>query len=132
MKSMLKGFKEFALRGNVIDLAVAVVVGAAFAAVVGAFSEALIQPMVGVLLGGGVEVGTITIRDQVIDFTVMINAVITFFITVAVIYFVFVMPMNRLRAMTAKDADEPDAVAQEVELLTEIRDLLRQQRSPQA
>ena len=132
MKCMLKGFKEFALRGNVIDLAVAVVVGAAFAAVVGAFSEALIQPMVGVLLGGGVEVGTITIRDQVIDFTVMINAVITFFITVAVIYFVFVMPMNRLRAMTAKDADEPDAVAQEVELLTEIRDLLRQQRSPQA
>ena len=132
MKCMLKGFKEFALRGNVIDLAVAVVVGAAFAAVVGAFSEALIQPMVGVLLGGGVEVGTITIRDQVIDFTVMINAVITFFITVAVIYFVFVMPMNRLRAMTAKDADEADEVAKEVELLTEIRDLLRQQRSPQA
>ena len=132
MIGMLKGFREFALRGNVIDLAVAVVVGAAFAAVVGAFSEALIQPMVGVLLGGGIDVGTITIRDQVIDFTVMINAVITFFITVAVIYFVFVMPMNRLRAMTAKDADEPDAVAQEVELLTEIRDLLRQQRSPQA
>ena len=132
MKCMLKGFKEFALRGNVIDLAVAVVVGAAFAAVVGAFSEALIQPMVGVLLGGGVEVGTITIRDQVIDFTVMINAVITFFITVAVIYFVFVMPMNRLRAMTAKDTDEADEVAKEVELLTEIRDLLRQQRSPQA
>ena len=132
MIGMLKGFREFALRGNVIDLAVAVVVGAAFAAVVGAFSEALIQPMVGVLLGGGIDVGTITIRDQVIDFTVMINAVITFFITVAVIYFVFVVPMNRLRAMTAKDADEPDAATKEVELLTEIRDLLRQQRSPQA
>lgn len=132
MKRMLKGFKEFALRGNVIDLAVAVVVGAAFAAMVGAFSEALIQPMVGVLLGGGVDVGTITIRDQVIDFTVMINAVITFFITVAVIYFVFVMPMNRLRAMTAKDTDTAEEVAKEVELLTEIRDLLRQQRSSQA
>ena len=132
MIGMLKGFREFALRGNVIDLAVAVVVGAAFAAVVGAFSEALIQPMVGVLLGGGIDVGTITIRDQVIDFTVMINAVITFFITVAVIYFVFVVPMNRLRAMTAKDAEEPDAATKEVELLTEIRDLLRQQRSPQA
>ena len=132
MIGMLKGFREFALQGNVIDLAVAVVVGAAFAAVVGAFSEALIQPMVGVLLGGGIDVGTITIRDQVIDFTVMINAVITFFITVAVIYFVFVVPMNRLRAMTAKDAEEPDAATKEVELLTEIRDLLRQQRSPQA
>jgi len=127
---MFKGFKEFALRGNVIDLAVAVVVGAAFAAVVGAFSDALIQPVVGIFLGGGVEVGTITIRDQVINFTVMINAIITFLITVAVIYFVFVMPMNRMRALT-KSAEEETAedVAKEVELLTEIRDLLRAQQS---
>jgi large conductance mechanosensitive channel len=127
---MLKGFKEFALRGNVIDLAVAVVVGAAFAAVVGAFSDALIQPVIGIFLGGGVEVGTITIRDQVINFTVMINAVITFLITVAVIYFVFVMPMNRMRSLN-KTAEEETAedVAKEVELLTEIRDLLRAQQS---
>jgi large conductance mechanosensitive channel len=127
---MFKGFKEFALRGNVIDLAVAVVVGAAFAAVVGAFSDALIQPLVGIFLGGGVEVGTITIRDQVINFTVMINAIITFLITVAVIYFVFVMPMNRMRALNKTTEEETaEDVAKEVELLTEIRDLLRAQQS---
>ena len=89
---MLKGFKEFALRGNVIDLAVAVVVGAAFAALIGAFSAALILPVVGIFLGGGVDAGTIEINGQVIDFTLMINAVIVFVITMAVIYFVFVAP----------------------------------------
>lgn len=127
---MLKGFKEFALRGNVIDLAVAVVVGAAFSAVVAAFSDALIQPIVGIFLGGGVDVGQITIRDQVIDFTVMINAIITFAITVSVIYFVFVMPMNKLRGLTKTAAEEAqEEIAKEVELLTEIRDLLATQKS---
>jgi large conductance mechanosensitive channel len=129
---MLKGFKEFALRGNAIDLAVAVVVGAAVAAMVGAFSEALIQPVIGIFLGGGIDVGTITIRDQVINFTLMINAVITFFITVAVIYFAFVMPMNRLRAAAAKKEDVPAEITRDVELLIEIRDLLSQQGSRQA
>jgi large conductance mechanosensitive channel len=132
MKHMLKGFKEFALRGNVIDLAVAVVVGAAFAAVIGAFSDALIQPVIGIFMGGGVEVGTITIRDQVINFSVMINAVITFLITVAVIYFIFVVPMNRLRALSPTKDEEAEAeVAKEVALLEEIRDLLRDQSSRQ-
>jgi large conductance mechanosensitive channel len=132
MNHMLKGFKEFALRGNVIDLAVAVVVGAAFAAVIAAFSDALIQPVIGIFMGGGVEVGTITIRDQVINFTVMINAVITFLITVAVIYFIFVMPMNRLRALRPSEEEDAEAeVAKEVALLEEIRDLLRDQRSRQ-
>jgi large conductance mechanosensitive channel len=127
---MLKGFKEFALRGNVIDLAVAVVVGAAFSAVVGAFSDALIQPIVGIFLGGGVDVGTITIRDQVINLTVMINAVITFLITVTVIYFVFVMPMNKLRSITATPEESvEEKVSDEIALLTEIRDLLATQRS---
>lgn len=127
---MLKGFKEFALRGNVIDLAVAVVVGAAFSAVVGAFSDALIQPIVGIFLGGGVDVGTITIRDQVINLTIMINAIITFLITVTVIYFVFVMPMNKLRSIT-KTPEETveEQLSEEVALLTEIRDLLETQRS---
>jgi large conductance mechanosensitive channel len=130
---MLKGFKDFAMRGNVIDLAVAVVVGAAFAALIAAFSEALIMPIVGIFLGGGVSAGTIEINGQVIDFTMMINAVIIFLITIAVIYFVFVVPMNRLRARMSRE-DEMEAAASaptDVELLTEIRDLLRsQQGSP--
>lgn len=125
---MLKGFKEFAMRGNVIDLAVAVVVGAAFAALVDAFSKALIMPIVGIFLGGGVEAGTITIRGQVIDFTMMINAVIVFVITMAVIYFVFVVPMNRMRARMGEK--KVDTTPPDVALLAEIRDLLKDRQAP--
>ena len=126
---MLKGFKEFALRGNVIDLAVAVVVGAAFAALVASVSDNIIKPIVGLVLGGGVDVGTITIRDQVFDFTALINAAITFGVTVLVIYLVFVAPMNKMREkFNKKSEEEEEATAAEVALLTEIRDLLAERR----
>lgn len=121
---MFKGFKSFVLRGNVIDLAVAFVVGAAFATLIASFSEGLISPIVGIFLGGGVDVGQLTINGQVIDFTLLINAIITFFITLSVIYFVFVMPMNKYRQRTGQDA--VDATPPEVKLLSEIRDLLAQ------
>jgi large conductance mechanosensitive channel len=123
---MLKGFKEFALRGNVIDLAVAFVVGAAFASLIDAFSKALIMPIVGIFLGGGVAAGTIEINGQVIDFTMMINALIVFVITMAVIYFVFVLPMNKVRARMG--AATVDTTPADVKLLAEIRDLLLEQR----
>lgn len=126
---MIKGFKEFVFRGNVIDLAVAFVVGAAFAALIKVFSDALILPIVGIFLGGGVDAGTIEIRGQVIDFTAMINAVITFVITLAVIYFVFVVPMNKYRERTGK-GEEVDATPADIKLLTEIRDLLEQRQTP--
>jgi large conductance mechanosensitive channel len=125
---MLKGFKEFALRGNVIDLAVAVVVGAAFAALIAAFSAALIMPVVGIFLGGGVNAGTIEINGQIIDFTMMINAVIVFLVTMAVIYFVFVLPMNKIRERMG--ASNVDTTPADVKLLTEIRDLLLAQQGP--
>lgn len=123
---MFSGFKQFVFRGNVIDLAVAFVVGAAFAALVGTFSTALIQPIVGIFLGGGIDAGTLTIRDQVIDFTAIINALITFFITLTVIYFVFVVPMNKFRERTGAGA--VDATPADVKLLSEIRDLLKEQQ----
>jgi large conductance mechanosensitive channel len=129
---MIKGFREFIFRGNVIDLAVAVVVGAAFTALVAAFTDALIKPIIGIFLGGGVDAGTIEIRGQVINFTVMLNAVITFAITMAVIYFIFVVPMNKFRERLAKGqaTAEEAAVAtpEDIALLTEIRDLLKAQR----
>lgn len=127
---MIKGFKEFVLRGNVVDLAVAFVVGAAFAALFGAISEALIQPIVGIILGGGLEAGTITIRDQVIDITKLINAAITFLITLSVIYLILVAPMNKFRAMTGKSAI--DSTPADVALLKEIRDLLQEQKGTSA
>jgi large conductance mechanosensitive channel len=130
---MLKGFKDFALRGNFVDLAVAVVVGAAVAAVIGAISAGLILPIVGIFLGGGVDAGQFEINGQVIDLTLMINALITFVITMAVIYFAFVLPMNKLRARYA-NGEEIDATPADIKLLTEIRDLLQAQQgtTPQA
>jgi large conductance mechanosensitive channel len=125
---MLKGFRAFVLRGNVIDLAVAFVVGAAFATLISAFSEGLISPIVGIFLGGGVDVGQFTIRDQVIDVTMLINAVIMFVITLTVIYFVFVVPMNAYRKRTGQDV--VDATPADVKLLMEIRDLLKEHQEP--
>ncbi len=126
---MLNGLKAFVFRGNVIDLAVAVVVGAALTALVNAFSQALIMPVVGIFLGGGISAGTVEIRGQVIDFTMMINALIVFVITLTVIYFVFVAPMNKLRARMTKD-EEAAATPEDIKLLTEIRDLLKERQAP--
>jgi len=123
---MLKGFREFALRGNFIDLAVAVVVGAAVATLIGAISEGLILPIVGIFLGGGVDAGQIEINGQIIDISLMINALITFIVTMAVIYFAFVVPMNKLRERMG--AGDIDATPADVKLLTEIRDLLQAQQ----
>lgn len=120
---MIKGFKAFVLRGNVIDLAVGFVVGAAFAALVKTFTDAIITPIVNIFLGGGVDVGTITIRDQVIDLSGALNGFITFFITLTVLYFIFVVPMNKYRQRTGQG--EVDATPADVKLLTEIRDLLK-------
>ena len=123
---MLKGFREFALKGNFIDLAVAVVVGAAVAALIGAISTGLILPIVGIFLGGGVDAGQIEINGQIIDITLMINALITFVITMAVIYFAFVVPMNKLRQRMG--GGDIDATPADIALLTEIRDLLKAQQ----
>lgn len=122
---MLKGFREFALKGNFIDLAVAVVVGAAVAALIGAISEGLILPIVGIFLGGGVDAGQIEINGQIIDISLMINALITFIITMAVIYFAFVVPMNKLRERMGQE--DISATPADITLLTEIRDLLKSQ-----
>jgi large conductance mechanosensitive channel len=123
---MLKGFKEFALRGNFIDLAVAVVVGAAVAALIGAISAGLILPLVGVFLGGGVDAGQFEINGQIFDVSLIINAFIVFIVTMAVIYFAFVLPMNKLRErMGQKDLSVTPA---DIALLTEIRDLLQAQQ----
>ncbi len=123
---MFKGFKEFAYRGNVIDLAVAVVAGAAVTTLVGDFTTAIINPLIGLALGGGVDVGTIVVNDQVFDFTLLINSFITFIITLLVIYYALVVPVNRMRErQEAKKEAEPEPTPEDIALLTEIRDLLK-------
>ena len=127
---MIKGFKEFVFRGNVIDLAVAVAVGTALAALVAAVTKALIEPIVGWILhfvGGSDGIGgTLTLSDGYeINFALLIGAVITFFVTLAALYFFFVLPMNKYRAMTGQGG--VDTRPADVKLLEEIRDLLQQQ-----
>jgi len=120
---MFKGFKEFAYRGNVIDLAVAVVAGAAVVALVGDFTVAIIEPLIGLALGGGVDVGVLVVNGQVFDFTLLLNSFITFVITMLVIYYALIAPVNRMRRK--QEEEEPAAPAEDVVLLTEIRDLLQ-------
>lgn len=125
---MFKGFRDFILRGNVIDLAVAVVIGAAFTALVGAVAKGLIEPLVRVMMGGSADQlgGTVTINGQVLDFALVINAAITFLITAAVVYVLFVAPMNKLRARREAGKETVEQMeAKEVVLLQEIRDLLQ-------
>ena len=129
---MIKGFKDFLLRGNVIDLAVAVVIGTAFTALVGAFSAAFLQPLIAVFLGGGSAGGTFTVRDQVFDVGLFVSAVITFVITAAIVYLFVVVPVKKLlERRKTKVEPEVQATTEDIALLQEIRDLLREQRRPQ-
>ncbi|MGL5829724.1 MAG: large conductance mechanosensitive channel protein MscL [Angustibacter sp.] len=128
---MIKGFKEFLLRGNVVDLAVAVIIGAAFSGIVTAFTGSFIEPLIKLLGGGGETGGSFTINDVVFDYAAFINAVINFVIVAAVVYFLVVVPISKIMARMNQNK-ESDAVAvpsDDVVLLTEIRDLLRSQRS---
>ena len=125
---MIQGFRDFITRGNVIDLAVAFVAGAAFTGLVGSVSSSVVEPFIGLVLGGGIEAGTIVVNGQVFDFTALVNALITFVITMAVLYFVFVLPMNAWRKRQEAEDAKNDDEATQTDLLIEIRDLLREQR----
>ena len=125
---MLKGFRDFIARGNVIDLAVAVVLGAAFGAVVSAFADDFIGGILGAI-GGSPDFGDagVEVNDSKIVWGSTITALIQFLIVAAAIYFVVVVPMGKLQSMREKDADaETPAPSDEAKLLTEIRDLLAQ------
>jgi len=125
MLKTLQGFKDFILRGNVIDLAVGIVIGAAFTALVSAFTKAFIEPLI--KLPGGKELsGVWVVRNQAFQWATFLNAIITFVLTAAVLYFLVVLPMNRLaRRRKEGQEPEPEAPSEEVRLLTEIRDALR-------
>jgi len=133
---LLKGFREFILRGNVIDLAVAVVIGAAFTAVVTSIVTNLINPLIGAIAStqGLDSALTLPIGHAEIKFGAVLAAIINFLIIAVVVYFVFVYPINHLKSridrLRKKGAVEPDAPITELDLLTEIRDLLRTQQAP--
>ena len=128
---MIRGFKAFLLRGNVVDLAIAVVIGAAFGGVVSAFADDVIGGLIGVI-GGTPDFGRagLTVNGSRIVYGSTVTALVNFLIVAAVVYFVIVVPMTRLAARddAGGDADTP-APSDEAVLLTEIRDLLRAQRT---
>ena len=132
---MLKGFKEFLMRGNVLDLAIAVVIGTAFATVVKTVVDNLVNPLVASLGGSNVTGLTWQIvkgnEASRIDFAAIINAFVVFFLTALVVYFVLVVPMKKIQdrraaAAAAKGEEpEPEPLTMDQQLLVEIRDALK-------
>lgn len=114
---MLKGFRDFVARGNVLDLAVGVIIGAAFGAIVDSMVKDLITPILG-LVGGtpdfsALKVGPVAVGN-------FVNAVVAFLLKAAGLYFLIVLPATRFAAKKAAAAPSPEVV-----LLAEIRDLLK-------
>lgn len=124
---MVKGFKDFILRGNVLDLAVAVVLGAAFNEIVKALVENIITPLVSAIAGKPdiAKVGNFTVNGANFSVGNVLQAVLNFLLIAAAIYFVILAPVNRLLALR-KLGEEPEPVApsEEILLLTQIRDRL--------
>jgi large conductance mechanosensitive channel len=125
---MIKGFKDFLLRGNVVDLAVAVVIGAAFGLVVTAFTGGIIGGILGAI-GGSPDFGSAgpTINGSRINIGGFVTALINFVIVAAAVYFVVIVPVNHLMARR-KSGEEPEvqSPSEDIVLLQEIRDLLRE------
>ena len=134
---MFSGFTTFILRGNVIDLAVAVVIGAAFTAVVNAIVASVFNPLIGALFNSAslseafqVEIPTATGEPAVLAFGALLAAIIQFLLVAVVVYFAIVAPMNHAnkRADARKPTVvKPEAGPTETELLVQIRDLLAKQ-----
>ncbi|HEY2670112.1 MAG TPA: large conductance mechanosensitive channel protein MscL [Rugosimonospora sp.] len=130
---MLRGFKDFIMRGNVVDLAVGIVIGAAFTGLVTQFTDSFLKPLIQ-LVGGsttGHQGAQKTIDGARFDYGSFINAAITFVLTAAVLYFLVVFPMNKLAERRRRGQEPPPAApSEEVRLLTDIRDALVTQQGP--
>ena len=128
---MINGFKNFIMKGNVSDLAVAVVIGAAFGAVVKSLVENVLMPLISALVGAPNfdDFAKVTINGNEILFGMFLTAVVNFLLIAAAVYFVIVMPMNKLierRDRKLNLEEKVEEVDPQVALLTEIRDSLKQ------
>jgi large conductance mechanosensitive channel len=126
---VLKGFRDYILRGNVLDLAVAVVIGVAFAAVVTAFVADILTPFIAAI-GGKPDFGNLsfTLNNSRFAYGHFLNAVISFLFIAAAIYFFVITPVNAL-IERRKRGEEPEVAVtpEDIALLEEIRDILRSQ-----
>ena len=123
---MLKGFRDFLMRGNVLDLAVAVVIGAAFTAVVGKFVEGIVNPLIAAIFGKPNldDLGNFTINNANFSIGVVLTAIVNFILIAAVVYFILIVPVTKAREKFGPTAAE-EAEAEEITLLREIRDALQ-------
>jgi len=124
---VLKGFRDFVLRGNVIDLAVAVVIGAAFATIVTALVDNIVNPLIAAIVGEPniTQVGTFAINGANFSIGAVLQAILNFLFVAAAVYFVLVAPMNKVASMRKQGEEAaPEAPSEEVLLLSQIRDLL--------
>ncbi|MER8045240.1 large conductance mechanosensitive channel protein MscL [Streptomyces sp. NPDC094032] len=145
-ESVLDGFKAFLMRGNVIDLAVAVVIGAAFTNIVNSVVKGLINPIVGAFGTKNLESYKSCIKDPCkivngemqgiqLEWGLVLSAILSFIITAAVVYFLMVLPMAKVLAKRAahdkaKEGVQETLEVSELEVLKEIRDTLVAQRGP--
>jgi large conductance mechanosensitive channel len=127
---MLKEFKEFAMRGNIVDLAIGIIIGGAFNKIVSSLVNDMIMPMIGLLLGGIDFSGlSFKIGDAVVKYGMFIQTVVDFLI-VAFSIFLFVKVLNKLYRLKKQEEkkEASPALTKQEELLTEIRDLLKKQQ----
>jgi large conductance mechanosensitive channel len=137
---VFKGFREFILRGNVIDLAVAVVIGAAFTAIVNGLVDGIFNPVIALIFNAkDLESAGITLRGGddpiILAWGLVISALIKFVLIAAVVYFALIVPMNYLKKVTLKKKEEEkpeETPLSETDLLLQIRDLLKEQQKPSA
>lgn len=127
LPKVFQGFKDFISRGNAIELAVGVVIGAAFTGVVTALQDGFIGPLIAAIFGEPdlSALGRFTINGATFSIGLILNALLQFLITAAAVYFVIVLPLNALAARRKRgEEEEPQAPAEDILLLQEIRDLL--------
>ena len=118
---MLKEFKEFAMKGNIVDLAVAVIIGGAFGAIITALTNKILMPVIGSFMGKSFESLTAVINGVPVQYGAFIQAVVNFFI---IAFFVFIL-IKTMNSMKKKEVAAPAATPEDTLLLREIRDALK-------
>ena len=122
---MIKEFREFAMKGNIVDLAVAVIIGGAFGKIVTALTDSIIMPVISLVIGkGGVSELTFTVGHTIFPVGVFLQAVIDF-ILIAIVLFMMIKAMNSMKKKEAEAPAAPAPPAEDIVLLREIRDALK-------
>ena len=129
---MIKEFKEFISKGNVMDMAVGIIIGGAFTAIVTALVDSILMPIIGAISGGkSVEDMSIMVGNAAIGYGAFIQAIIDFLL-IAWVLFMIIKAINKAKAVAEKEKEEapaePEPTPADIELLTEIRDLLKEKK----